>query len=470
VTISPVDGEKFGLEDVTVTDEKVIKRAVQAAALGNITEWYDFGVYSYLTAIIAKVFFSGLPNGLALVATLGTFAVSFLIRPFGGLFFGPLGDRVGRTKVLSITVIMMAIGTFILGVIPSYAAIGIAAPLLVLFGRLVQGFSTGGEYGGAMTFIAEYAPDKRRGFLGSWLEFGTLTGYVMGATLVTVLTTVLSDSQMLSWGWRIPFLLALPLGIVGLYLRLRLEETPAFQKLVAHSEQHEGTPTGAAFKLIFVKHWRAVLVVGGLVIAWNVTNYMLTSYMPTYLTTTLPDHGEDGTSETTSEILQIVVLLILIVIITFMGRLSDRFGRRPVLLGGCIALIVLSLPAVLLLRLGGIAPTFIGLMVMGLMLVCFSSTCPSTLPAMFPTEIRYGGLSIAFNLFVSAFGGTTAAVMGGLVLATGDLNWPGYYLIAAGVVGAISVYFLKESARKPLAGSDPSVSTDAEARKVVAAQ
>jgi len=131
---------------------------------------------------------------------------------------------------------------------------------------------------------------------------------------------------------------------------------------------------------------------------------------------------------------------------------------------------VLSLPAVLLLRLGGIAPTFIGLMVMGLMLVCFSSTCPSTLPAMFPTEIRYGGLSIAFNLFVSAFGGTTAAVMGGLVLATGDLNWPGYYLIAAGVVGAISVYFLKESARKPLAGSDPSVSTDAEAREVVAAQ
>ena len=126
-----MDGEKFGLEDVTVTDEKVIKRAVQAAALGNITEWYDFGVYSYLTAIIAKVFVSGLPNGLALVATLGTFAVSFLIRPFGGLFFGPLGDRVGRTKVLSITVIMMAIGTFILGVIPSYATIDIAAPLLV---------------------------------------------------------------------------------------------------------------------------------------------------------------------------------------------------------------------------------------------------------------------------------------------------------------------------------------------------
>ncbi len=263
-----MDGEKFGLDDVTVTDEKVIKRAVQAAALGNVTEWYDFGVYSYLTAIIAKVFFSGLPNGLALVATLGTFAVSFLIRPFGGLFFGPLGDRVGRTKVLSITVIMMAIGTFILGVIPSYAAIGIAAPLLVLFGRLVQGFSTGGEYGGAMTFIAEYAPDKRRGFLGSWLEFGTLTGYVMGATLVTVLTTVLSDSQMLSWGWRIPFLLALPLGIVGLYLRGRIYGYILLGELIGSGLGLvvPGSVAGAI-------SWRAsfiVLSVPGLALAWGV--------------------------------------------------------------------------------------------------------------------------------------------------------------------------------------------------------
>ncbi len=463
-----MNGEKFQLEDVTVTDEKVVRRAVQAAALGNVTEWYDFGVYSYLTVIISDIFFSGLSDGLALVATLGTFAVSFLIRPFGGLFFGPLADRIGRTKVLSLTVIMMALGTFVLGVIPSYASIGIAAPLLVLVGRMVQGFSTGGEYGSAMTFIAEYSPDKRRGFLGSWLEFGTLMGYVLGASLVTVLTTVLSHDQMYSWGWRIPFLVALPIGGVGLYLRLRLEETPAFQKLVSHRKK--GTPTKAEFTLIFTKYWRPMLAVGGLVIAWNVTNYMLTSYMPTYLTEALPEHGHEATTETTAQVLQIVVLAILVLLVTFLGRLNDRWGRRPVLLIGSVALVLFSIPSMLLLQVGGVGPTFSGLLIMGLMLVCFSSTCPSTLPALFPAEVRSGGLSISFNIFVSAFGGTTAAVMAGLILATDDLNWPGYYLIAAGVVGVTSVYFLKESANKPLQGDNPAASTETEAQELVAAQ
>ncbi|SDR75139.1 MFS transporter [Actinopolymorpha singaporensis] len=462
------NGRDITLDDVTVTDESVVRRAVTAASIGNFTEWYDFGVYSYLTAIISKVFFADLSPGLATVATLGTFAVSFLVRPFGGLVFGPLGDRIGRTKVLATTVILMACGTTLLGLVPSYAAIGVAAPLLVLFARLVQGFSTGGEYAGAMTFIAEYAPDRRRGFLGSWLEFGTLTGYTFGALLVTLLTTVLGDSSMQSWGWRIPFLLALPIGLVGLYLRMRLEETPAFEQLVEKSEHHEGTSTRDEFRLIFTRHWRALLLVGGLVIAWNVTNYMLTSYMPTYLTTTLPRHGKHGTTTGASNVLQIVVLVLLMVVVTFLGRLSDRVGRRPILMTGSLALVVLGLPMVLLLQVGGIGPTFLGLMVMGLSLVCFSSTAPSTLPAMFPTEIRYGGLSIAFNIFVSAFGGTTAAVMGALILATGNLLWPGYYLIGAGVIGAVCVYFVRESARRPLAGSNPAVSTEEEARELVA--
>ncbi|WP_037568908.1 MFS transporter [Phaeacidiphilus oryzae] len=445
--------------DVIVTDEALVRRAVGAAAIGNVTEWYDFGVYSYLATTISKVFFSGLPDGMAQVATLGTFAASFLVRPIGGLVFGPLGDRLGRTQVLAVTVITMACGTFALGLIPSYASIGIAAPLLVLLARLIQGFSTGGEYGGAMTFIAEYAPDRRRGFLGSWLEFGTLTGYAFGATFATVLTSALSTSQLDGWGWRIPFLLALPIGVIGLFLRLRLEETPAFTAKLEAAESHQGMPVGSEFKMIFADHWRTMLAAGGLVIAWNVTNYTLTSYMPTYLTSTLPDHGKNGTSETTSEVLQIIVLLVLMVLVTLLGRLSDRVGRRPVLMTGSLALVILALPSVLLVQLGGLPATMGGLLIMGLTLVCFSSTCPSTLPAMFPTEIRNGGLTITFNIFVSAFGGTTATVLSALVLATGDLNWPGYYLIGAGVVGAVSVYWLRETARRPLKGSKPSLSS-----------
>ncbi|HWD07050.1 MAG TPA: MFS transporter [Amycolatopsis sp.] len=445
--------------ETEVVEPAVIKRAVGAAAIGNVTEWYDFGVYGYLATTIQKVFFTDLPPAAGQIATFGVFAVSFLIRPFGGLIFGPLGDRIGRKRVLSLTVILMALGTFGLGVIPSYGAIGLAAPMLVLLARLLQGISTGGEYGNAMTFIAEYAPDRRRGFFGSWLEFGTLTGYAFGATIATVLSAVLSDEQLLTWGWRIPFLIALPLGAVGLYLRQRLEESPAFAKLQdkersKEREEPRVQSLGAELKTVFTKFWPAMVLCAGLVLTWNVANYMLTSYMPTYLTETLPAH-HTGISKSASEILQIVVLVLLMVVITFIGRLSDKVGRRPVVMVGCIGLVVLSLPAVLLVRMGGNTTTFFGLLIMGLVLVLFSAILPSTLPALFPTHIRAGGLSIAFNISVSVFGGTTATVMSALVSATGDLNWPAWYLMIAGVIGAVCIYLVRESGGKPLPGSDP---------------
>lgn len=460
------DSGATSVEGVTVTDRRTMRRAVAAATIGNITEWFDFGVYAYLVTTISSVFFTGLSPSMGQIAAFGTFAASFLVRPLGGLFFGPLGDKIGRTKVLALTVLLMAAATFLLGVIPSYGSIGVAAPILVLLARLLQGFSTGGEYAGAMTFIAEYSADRRRGFFGSFLEFGTLTGYAMGASIVTILSAVLSHEQLLSWGWRIPFLLGLPLGIAGIILRWRLEETPAFQTMVDESSEDTGTKPADAFRLIFARYWRTLLIAGGLVVAWNVTNYMLTSYMPTYLTSTLPGAGHSGVGETTSYVLQIAVLVLMILVVTQLGRFSDRLGRRTLLAAGCVALVVLSVPAILLLRVGHMATTFLGLALIGLTLVCFSSTCPSTLPAMFPTEVRYSGLSVTFNIFVSAFGGTTATVVSALVKTTGDLTWPGYYLVAAGVVGAISVYLTRESARRPLAGSPPTAESEREARQL----
>jgi len=456
------------MADITITEHGVVKRAVGAAAIGNMTEWFDFGVYSYLEPVIRQVFFTGLPETVGTVATLGLFAAAFLVRPFGGLFFGPLGDRIGRTKVLAVTMVLMAFGTFCIGILPSYAAIGIAAPMLLLLARLLQGFSTGGEYGGAMTFIAEYAPDKRRGFLASFLEFGTLTGYSLGAVIVTSLTLLLSEDSMLSWGWRIPFFVAAPLGIVGLYLRLRLEETPAFAKLAEESQEREQHQTLRELRSIFVTYWRPMVLCVGLVLVFNVTNYMLTSYMPSYLTDVLPDHG-GGIDPNTAQWLQVAVLVLLMVVITFLGRLNDRVGRRPLILAGSIALILFSVPSILLIRSSSAVSIFFGLLIMGLMLVCFSSTMPSTLPALFPTEIRYGGLSIAFNVSVSLFGGTTATVVSALVALTDDLNWPAYYLIIAGVIGIITVVFTKESAGKPLPGSYPAVRTEQEAHELVAA-
>ena len=461
-------GTALSRDDITVTDPKTIRRAVGAAAIGNVTEWYDFGVYGYLATTIEQVFFSGLPPAMGTIATFGIFAVSFLVRPFGGLFFGPLGDRIGRKRVLSLTVILMALGTFGLGVVPSYAAIGLASPMLALLARLVQGFSTGGEYGSAMTFIAEYAPDKRRGFFGSWLETGTMTGYAFGATIATILSATLSEPDLLSWGWRIPFFIALPLGVVGLYLRSKLEDSPAFEQLVKDSEKREGTPIGQELKAVFTRHWPGLLLCMVLVATWNITNYMLTSYMPTYLTKTLPDNNQSGIDTTTSHVLQIVVLVVLMVLLPVIGRISDRVGRRPVVLTGCVAMVVLSFPSVMLIRGDSATSVFGGLMLMGLMLAMFSATLPSTLPALFPTHIRAGALSIGFNISVSLFGGTTSTVMGSLVLLTGDLNWPAYYLVAAGVIGVVAILLMRESANQKLPGSGPTVTSDAEADALVA--
>ncbi|MEB8340292.1 MFS transporter [Streptomyces endophyticus] len=441
-------------QETLVTDPKVTRRAVGAAAIGNITEWFDFGVFANLTPVLTAVFFTGASQTVGTIGTLGLFAVAFLVRPIGGMFFGPLGDRIGRTKVLSITVIMMAIGTFVIAFIPGYETWGPAAPLLMLLARLVQGFSTGGEYGGAMTFIAEYAPDKKRGFLGSWLEFGTLTGYLLGgvAGLVIQLPGVMSHEDLLSWGWRIPFLISGPIGIIGLYLRLKLEDTPAFKAAVAEQQGREGNQTLKEIRRVFTDHWRPMLICMGLVLVFNVTNYMLTTYMLEYI-----DKFAPSVSATWAQLLEISVLAIGMVLITFVGRLSDRIGRKPVLYFGCGALIVLGVPSVLLIQQNTLMSVFLGLGLMSLMLLCFNSTIPSTLPALFPTDIRYGGLSIAFNLSVSLFGGTTAVVNALLVQATGDVNVPGYYLMAAGAIGAVAAYFAAESAGRPLPGSAPAV-------------
>ncbi|WP_229660752.1 MFS transporter [Marmoricola endophyticus] len=446
---------------MTVTESGIIKKAIAAAAIGNVTEWYDFGVYAYFATTIETVFFSGLPESQRQIATFGTFAVAFLIRPFGGMFFGPLADRIGRTKVLAITMIMMALGTFAIGLIPSQNSIGFAAPLLLLACRLVQGFSTGGEYGNAMTFIAEYAPDRRRGFLGSWLEFGTFTGYLMGAIMVTVVSALTTEDQLESWAWRIPFFLALPLGLVGIYLRSRLADTPAFRAMEEESEEREKENRAAQEAGELARLWPFVLVCSGLVIVWNVTNYMLTAYMPTYLTETLPK--TDRQSDTVSQVLQIVVLVVAMLSIPYIGLLSDRIGRKPIAWTGAIGLIVLGVPMILLIRQGSFISQLVGLLIMGLLLILFSSTMPSTLPSLFPTKVRGAGLSIAFNVSISIFAGTTATVVAALVKATGDLNWPGYYLVAAGVIGAVAVWFLLEPNGMKMWGSPPAAVDDEEA-------
>jgi MFS transporter, MHS family, proline/betaine transporter len=448
-------------DDVTVVESRALKRTVAAAAIGNAVEWFDYGVYGFLVVTLGQVFFpAGDPTGQVL-ATFGTFAAALAMRPLGGIFFGALGDRVGRQTTLATTMILMAAGSFAIGVLPTYATIGVGASILLFVCRLVQGFSTGGEYGGAMTFVAEHSPDKRRGFLTSWLEFGTLGGFVLGSGLVTALTFLMAPESFLSWGWRIPFLIGGPLGLVGLYLRLKLSETPAFEQSQRDDDEDEGSQSiGSQLKETFAGHTRPLLICTGLVIAFNVADYMLLTYMPTYLSENLRfDH-------TLGLLIVLVVMVVMMAMTVVVGRLSDRVGRRRIIMAGSVGFLVLSIPAFLIIQSLTIPAILGGMLLLGLVLVCFTGTMPASLPALFPTHIRYTGLSIGFNIAVALFGGTTPLIVAGLIAATGSVMMPAYYLMFAALCGGLAVLFMGESARRSLKGSTPTVESKQEAREV----
>jgi MFS transporter, MHS family, proline/betaine transporter len=445
-------------DEITVVRPSRLKRTISGTTVGNMTEWYDFGTFAFLVPTISQVFFPGGSSG-SLIATFAIFAASFVVRPLGGLFFGPLGDRIGRRRVLAITIITMAVGTFAIGLIPSYATIGIWSIVLLVAARLVQGFSTGGEYAGAMTYLGEHAPDTRRGFLASWLEFGTLSGYVLGAGVATAIAAVVPREILLSWGWRIPFLIAAPLGLIGLYVRLRLEETPAYEQQTQDRGDQQQT-LGEQFRDTVIRPWVPLLICMGLVLAHNVTNYTLTQYLPTYLSEVI------RLPYTPALLVVLAVMVILAGLVTLGGRLSDRVGRNPILYLGCGLLLVLSVPAFFLMAHGGYVLVFLGALLVGLMLLCFNSTLPGALPALFPIGVRYGSLAIGYNVAVSVFGGTTPLIASSLVAATGSKLMPAIPLVAAGIIGAIAVYYTRETAGKPMPGSPPSAASQTEAREL----
>ncbi len=421
---------------VEQADERTVRRAVAGAAMGNAVEWFDYAIYSYLVTTIGMNFFPDADPTAQTLLTFSLIAIPFVLRPFGGILLGPLGDKFGRKRVLAFTIIMMSAATFCIGLIPSYHVIGIGAPLLLLLARLVQGFSTGGEYGGAATFIAEYAPDRKRGFYGSFLEFGTLAGYVLGASLATAVQLGFSDEALNSWGWRIPFLVAGPLGLIGFYLRSRLEDTPAFR-----SCEKAGQTSTAPFKEVIQAVWPQILNLVGFVILLNVAVYTLLTYMPTYLTQVLE------ISETESLLVIIGVMLGMMAIISSVGALSDRIGRKPLLLGSAIGFLLLSYPAIALVGMRDPLPVTLGMVILALLLVMMLGTIGSALPAMFPTRNRYGGFSIGYSTSTAVFGGTAPLIITALIDGTGNTAIPAFYLMAAAAIAIVPILLMPETAR-----------------------
>lgn len=419
-------------------DTKTLHRAIGASALGNAVEWFDYGIYAYGITFISAALFPGETDEAVLFA-LATFAISFLIRPLGGLFWGPLGDRMGRKSVLAMTILLMAGATFCVGLIPSYHSIGIWAPTLLIILRILQGFSTGGEYGGAATFMAEYAPDKRRGFYGSFLEFGTLAGFSCGALLMLGFSLSLGSEAMHQWGWRIPFLIAGPIGLIGMFLRSKMEDTPIFREEMAITDHKKSK----GLKFLIRNHWRPLLVVGGLVVALNIVNYTLLSYMPTYLQRRI------GLSNEEALLVPIIGMLFMMIFLPFAGALSDRIGRRPMWRWSLIGLTLLVVPLYMLIG-TGFTGALIGFLLLGILYVPQLATISATFPAMFPTAVRFAGFAIAYNVSTSIFGGTAPLVGSGLINLTGDPLMPAYYMMASCLIGLIALHYMPETAGKSL--------------------
>ena len=421
-------------------DPRTLRKAITGSAVGNATEWYDYGVYAYVAVQIADNFF---PNS-GLVGTFLVFAVSFVLRPLGGIFWGPLGDRIGRQRVLAMTILMMAAATFLVGVLPTYDQIGVWAIVLLVALRVVQGFSTGGEYGGAATFMAEYAPDNKRGFYGSFLEFGTIVGFTLALGVAFATESMIGADAMTEWGWRIPFLIGGPIGLIGLYVRLKLEDTPVFQELEA--EGHVESSAQNAVRDLLSSFWPTILVLMGLVAALNIANYTLLAYMPTYLTETA------GFASSEAQLLVIIGQLAMLVFIPIAGAMSDRVGRKPMWAGSFIGLIVLSVPMFMLIS-QGFWPAVIGFAVLGIVYVAQLATISATFPAMFPSQVRYGGMAIGYNISTALFGGTALYVNDALIASTGSNLMPAFYMILASVVGLISIRFAVETAGCSIRGT-----------------
>jgi MHS family proline/betaine transporter-like MFS transporter len=454
--------------DINVVDQRMLKKALGGTVVGNAMEWYDIGVFGYLITTMGPAFLPEADKTVQTLFLLGTFAVTFIARPVGGVVFGWLGDKVGRQKVLAATLMLMAASTFAVGLLPGYAQIGAWAAVLLVVLKLLQGFSTGGEYAGATTFVCEYAPDKRRGFFASFLDMGSFIGFALGAATVSVLQVTLGQAAMEEWGWRLPFLVAGPLGLIALYFRNRIEESPQFQAALdaqeaASAEAAAADPAKGPVGILKT-YWRPIVLAMILAGAANTVGYALTSYMPTYLTESKGYDPVDGT------LLTIPVLLVMALCIPLTGKLSDRFGRRPVLWIGAGSTVLFAMPAFVLIGIGDVWSTLAGLSLIAIPVAFYVPNLASALPALFPTSARYSSMGIAYNFSVALFGGTTPFLVQGLIKATGDDMAPAYYLMATSVIGAVAILFLRESARRPLPGSMPSVDTEAEAHELVASQ
>ncbi|KUM74470.1 MFS transporter [Streptomyces griseorubiginosus] len=437
-----------------------LKRIVAASLIGTTIEWYDFFLYGSAAALVFnKLFF---PDSDPLVGTLLsflTYAVGFAARPLGALVFGHYGDRLGRKKLLVLSLLLMGGATFAIGLLPTHATVGTAAPVLLTVLRLVQGFALGGEWGGAVLLVSEHGDARRRGFWASWPQTGAPAGQLLATGVLSLLTAVLSDTAFGSWGWRIPFLLSGVLVIVGLWIRLSVDESPVFKKALAQAEARKERE-GAAEKLPVVSvlrhHWRDVLVAMGARMAENISYYVITAFILVYATTSA------GVSKQTALNSVLIASAVHFAVIPAWGALSDRVGRRPVYLLGAVGVGAWMFPFFSLVDTGGfgnlVLAVTVGLVLHGAMY----APQAAFFSEMFATRMRYSGASIGAQ-FASVAAGAPAPLIATALLADYGTSTPiALYVIAAAVLTVVAVGVAQETRHRDLADVEPATTPAAE--------
>lgn len=401
-------------------------RLIVAASLGNALEFYEILVYGYFAVTIAKVFFPVADPAVSLLVTLGTIGISYLARPIGAIFLGNYGDRRGRKAALTLSIVLMTLGTGLMTIMPSYNALGVLSPCLVIAARLLQGFSVGGEFASSTAFLVEHRPD-RPGFFASWQWASQGLAAVVATAFGVLLTGTMSAADLQAWGWRIPFAFGLMIGPVGYYIRRNMEETPEFRAAAP--------PRTPMRDLIFMQ-WDRLLLVIGVVILSTSSQYMLV-YMPTYAIREL------HLPQYLSYMAAVAAAALQTIVVPFVGIWVDRVGQSRVMLGAALLFILTAYPAFVLLNAYAALPTLIAMVCwIALLKSCYSGALPSYMAKIFPAATRVSGLSLSYNVSVTIFGGFAPFFAQSLVNLTGSKLAPSYYIIGAAFLSLVSLIVL----------------------------
>jgi MHS family proline/betaine transporter-like MFS transporter len=412
---------------------------VLAVMAGNFVEWYDFSVYAFFAVVIAPLFFPSGNETTSLLATFAAFGIAFAARPFGALFFGHLGDRIGRRTTLVIVVMLMSGATTAIGLLPTYASISVAAPILLLLARVLQGLSAGGEYANATAYLVETAPRGSRGLTGSLAYVGIGFALVLGAGLGLGTSTVLSSGALSSWGWRIPFLLAAPLGVIGFYLRMKLEDSPPFRAL-QRDHQIADSPLVSTFKTQLSK----IALTVGLVIVGTAQVYLSLLYLPTYLV------KQAKLSMPSALLINVIGLIGFIMLVPLVGRWSDTIGRRPLMIASAVVAGLAAYPAFLLISDKSFAAALAGQLILALSAAIWAGVAPTALVEIFPTRLRASALSVGYSVAVSLFGGFSPFAITYLNSVSNPEVAPVLYLVIAALLSLVAALSMRETAHRPL--------------------